>query len=270
MSLLQFPEHLNVVPELPKSAAETETALEDDEIRPLLSLSRSHSPAQFSDTATTTTSSHAHGYSRLDDGEVDLEAAFSTSEPLPKLNVMVAEENPFIAAAIRKRLELLGHNVNVLHDGNECVDVHHEELSSELDGAEPFDLIFMSVTVWKVDMSVQERGLPKVANVFCYQLRGITGCMAVRMIRETEYQEYVARYKPYRGIVRRIPIIVLTEGETEKKREYYIECGFDGWLVKPLDYDRMTALVDSVLDDGLRRQNVYIPGIPWTEGGWFL
>ncbi|KAE8151361.1 hypothetical protein BDV25DRAFT_152680 [Aspergillus avenaceus] len=85
----------------------------------------------------------------------------------------------------------------------------------------------------------------------------VDGLTATKMIRESE-----------RSGKKRVPILVTSSSSTERDRQVYIDCGFDGWIMKPVDFGRIGYLLDGVYRDELRSQFVYRPGM-WEEGGWF-
>jgi len=48
-----------------------------------------------------------------------------------------------------------------------------------------------------------------------------------------------------------------------------METGFDGWLLKPVDFKRLQLLIQGIEDEELRKQEKYTPG-KWGIGGWFI
>lgn len=66
----------------------------------------------------------------------------------------------------------------------------------------------------------------------------------------------------------RIPIFAVSASLMEKDRQSYIDSGFDGWIMKPIDFHRVNYLLNSVSEDEMRNSSVYEPGM-WEKGGWF-
>jgi len=66
----------------------------------------------------------------------------------------------------------------------------------------------------------------------------------------------------------RVPIIAVSASLLEKERETYINAGFDGWILKPIDFKRLNVLLQGIVDDGTRDSCLYRPG-GWEKGGWF-
>jgi len=49
----------------------------------------------------------------------------------------------------------------------------------------------------------------------------------------------------------------------------YLELGFDGWILKPIDFRRLQTLLEGTKDTQTRGNAKYVPG-QWEQGGWFL
>lgn len=65
-----------------------------------------------------------------------------------------------------------------------------------------------------------------------------------------------------------VPIFAVSASLVERNREQYVEAGFDGWILKPIDFKRLKDLLSGILDRDTRNQAVYKPG-KWEGGGWF-
>jgi DNA-binding response OmpR family regulator len=66
----------------------------------------------------------------------------------------------------------------------------------------------------------------------------------------------------------RVPIIAVSASLVEEHRFEYIECGFDGWILKPIDFSRLDFLMRGIKDEELKKAQ-YSSGT-WEQGGWFL
>ncbi len=66
----------------------------------------------------------------------------------------------------------------------------------------------------------------------------------------------------------RIPIFAVSASLVEREREKYIEAGFDGWILKPVDFKQVKLLMTGIEDASVRDSCVYQPG-KWEQGGWF-
>lgn len=70
---------------------------------------------------------------------------------------------------------------------------------------------------------------------------------------------------------KRIPILAIsTNPMQEDKRFELLQAGFDGWLVKPIDFRRLENVLLGVGDTKVRREALYSPGEWEKGGGWFL
>ena len=66
----------------------------------------------------------------------------------------------------------------------------------------------------------------------------------------------------------RIPIFAVSASLVEKERQTYIDAGFDGWILKPIDIKRLSVLLAGIVEDSTRQNCLYRPG-HWEDGGWF-
>jgi CheY-like chemotaxis protein len=159
----------------------------------------------------------------------------STSHVEP-LFVLIAEDNPINARLVTRRLQKLGHKVEVTHDGQECYD-------------------YFASKPYSVDVILMDLQMPLV-----------DGALSARMIRNYEKNTQLDGLSKTRP---RVPIIAVSASLTEENRYDYIEGGFDAWILKPIDFARLDFLLRGVKTPGLRRKALYMPGM-WARGGWFL
>jgi len=66
----------------------------------------------------------------------------------------------------------------------------------------------------------------------------------------------------------RVPIIAVSATLVERERDFYIDVGFDGWILKPIPFDRLRHIMSGVDDPVARKEDLYKPGC-WERGGWF-
>ncbi|KAI9787442.1 MAG: hypothetical protein M1816_007490 [Peltula sp. TS41687] len=76
------------------------------------------------------------------------------------------------------------------------------------------------------------------------------------------------KVNPSAGLSARVPIFAVSASLVERNREKYIEAGFDGWVLKPIDFKRLQLLLVGILQQDARNQAVYKEG-KWERGGWF-
>jgi PAS domain S-box-containing protein len=124
------------------------------------------------------------------------------SSPAQRLSILVAEDNEISALLMRSLLSRLGHHAVITTDGEEALE---SWLSAESAGA-PYDLVLMDIQMPKLD-----------------------GIETTKQIRAREAGQRV----------RRTPILALTANTLVEDRYACFEAGMDGFLVKPLDRDKL-------------------------------
>jgi CheY-like chemotaxis protein len=67
----------------------------------------------------------------------------------------------------------------------------------------------------------------------------------------------------------RIPVFATSATLLERRRLEYMQLGFDGWILKPVDFKRLETLLKGSRDKKVRIDAEYIQGY-WERGGWFL
>ncbi|KAL4756725.1 putative sensor histidine kinase/response regulator [Aspergillus foveolatus] len=158
-----------------------------------------------------------------------------SSEPnAPKrqpLRVLVAEDDPINAKIIEKRLGKLGHTVRHTLNGEECANAYSAE-------ATQWDVVLMDI-----------------------QMPILDGLESTKRIRQYESQSEIANLH--------IPIFAVSASLLEKDIHMYMDIGFDGWIMKPLNFDRLNTLLAGIHEERARNGAVYQPG-QWEKGGWFM
>jgi CheY-like chemotaxis protein/anti-sigma regulatory factor (Ser/Thr protein kinase) len=122
------------------------------------------------------------------------------------LSILVAEDNEINALLARALLQKLGHRPAVAANGQAAMESFQAAHSAGL----PYDLILMDV-----------------------RMPGIDGLEATRRIRAVEQASGA----------RRTPIIALTANAFPEHREACLTAGMDGFLSKPLDREKLAALL---------------------------
>jgi CheY-like chemotaxis protein len=117
------------------------------------------------------------------------------------LSVLVAEDNEINALLMRSLLTRLGHQVVITIDGEEALE---SWLAAKSAGT-PYDLVLMDI-----------------------QMPGLDGIETTKRIRLNEA-----------GTGQRTPILALTANTLVEDRYACFEAGMDGFLVKPLDREKL-------------------------------
>ena len=131
-----------------------------------------------------------------------LDEPATTATTAHRLSILVAEDNEINALLMRSLLGRLGHHAVITTNGEEALE---SWLSAESAGA-PYDLVLMDIQMPKLD-----------------------GIETTRQIRAREAGQRV----------RRTPILALTANTLVEDRYACFEAGMDGFLVKPLDREKL-------------------------------
>ncbi|KAJ6091587.1 hypothetical protein N7467_003556 [Penicillium canescens] len=155
------------------------------------------------------------------------------------LHVLVAEDDPVNSKIVSKRLTKLGHTVHLTGNGEACATAFGST-------TEPFDVVLMDIQMPIVD-----------------------GIEATKMIRDFEIKtpKSALSNKARKGN-NRAPIFAVSASLLEKEKDKYTDAGFDGWVMKPINFARLNVLFSGLCDPEARREATYKPG-EWENGGWF-
>ncbi|KAK5126824.1 hypothetical protein LTR08_004661 [Meristemomyces frigidus] len=154
------------------------------------------------------------------------------------MRVLVAEDDPVNSRIIKKRLEKPGHEVILTVNGEECSSLYGDRTGF-------FDVVLMDMQMPIVD-----------------------GLTSTKMIRSFEKSHPTHLLSPRASLNRRVPIIAVSASLIEKERPIYMNTGFDGWILKPISFNRLSVIMMRIVDSKVRRENLYKPGW-WENGGWF-
>ena len=88
------------------------------------------------------------------------------------------------------------------------------------------------------------------------------------MIRQKEKNTPNLQVSPMAAKHGRIPVIAVSASLVERNKDVYVEAGFDGWILKPIEFERLKILLAGVVDDEMKHKELYVPG-HWEKGGWF-
>ena len=139
-------------------------------------------------------------------------------EPPPRhddrrgLSVLVAEDNEINALLVRALLTRLGHDVVITQDGGAAVEAWQFAQAA----GTPYDLVLMDL-----------------------QMPGTDGIAAAKRIRGHETEQAS-------GQGGRVPILALTANTAAEDRNACLDAGMDGFLVKPLDRDKLNAALNDI------------------------
>ncbi|KAL1306121.1 hypothetical protein AAFC00_004237 [Neodothiora populina] len=154
------------------------------------------------------------------------------------LRVLVAEDDPVNSRIIKKRLDKMGHETYLTTNGEECSSLHGDKGGY-------FDVVLMDMQMPIVD--------------------GLTSTKMIRSLEKTTPSHTLSKRASLNG---RIPVIAVSASLLERDRQKYIDAGFDGWILKPISFPRLSEILTGIVDRDIRRRNLYRTG-EWERGGWF-
>jgi DNA-binding response OmpR family regulator len=96
----------------------------------------------------------------------------------------------------------------------------------------------------------------------------VDGFSSTKMIRSFEKTHSTVCLSRRARLNSRIPIFAVSASLVESERQKYVETGFDGWILKPVDFERVGLLLKGLIDAEARKECLYQPG-QWERGGWF-
>lgn len=163
---------------------------------------------------------------------------YPTAESAEHLSVLVAEDDPINSRIIKKRLEKAGHDVYLTVNGEECASAYAEKEAF-------FDVVLMDM-----------------------QMPSVDGLTSTKMIRSHEAVCPKSILSPRAAFNGRVPIFAVSASLVERDRDVYVQAGFDGWILKPVDFKRLAELMEGIVLNETRDKCLYVPG-EWEQGGWF-
>ncbi|PFH57992.1 hypothetical protein XA68_14303 [Ophiocordyceps unilateralis] len=163
----------------------------------------------------------------------------ATTDASNGLRTLVAEDDPINMKLLSKRLQKAGHEVHHAVNGEDCATVYKDDSSS-------FDVILMDMQMPIVD--------------------GLTSTKMIRSIEGTDEHKGYSRLASLNG---RVPIFAVSASLLEREKQTYIDAGFDGWILKPIDFKRLNKLLLGIHDGETRSTCLYAEG-QWERGGWFV
>lgn len=94
---------------------------------------------------------------------------------------------------------------------------------------------------------------------------GLTSTKMIRSFEKSHKQNYLSPRARENG---RVPIFAVSASLVEREKQTYVNAGFDGWILKPIDFKRLNVLLSGIVDERVRSECLYRPG-EWERGGWF-
>jgi len=95
----------------------------------------------------------------------------------------------------------------------------------------------------------------------------IDGPASARAIRAFE-KSFVPALSNLAAAHKNIPIFAVSASLVEEERQEYIDTGFNGWILKPIRFRRLNAMISGIWNQEVKEQCLYSVG-NWEQGGWF-
>ncbi|KAM0460770.1 hypothetical protein ACHAO4_001562 [Trichoderma viride] len=162
----------------------------------------------------------------------------STTAESNALHVLVAEDDPINMKILKKRLERAGNSIHHSVNGQDCAETYSDNSSA-------FDVVLMDM-----------------------QMPILDGLASTKMIREFETSSEHKGLSTLASKCGHIPIFAVSASLVEEMKNTYVEAGFDGWILKPVNFKRLSTLLKGIYDAETRDSCIYVPG-EWEKGGWF-
>ena len=97
----------------------------------------------------------------------------------------------------------------------------------------------------------------------------LDGMTATRAIREFESKTPKENLSDKAIRNDRVPVFAVSASLVEKDHDSYGDTGFDGWVMKPINFARLNVLLSGLCDPSARQAATYTPNGEWENGGWF-
>lgn len=164
-------------------------------------------------------------------------------EQVPPLRVLIVEDDPINRTILKKRLSMDGHTVLQAMNGEEGFRTF-EKRSGEI------DCILMDLQM-------------PICN-------GQESCKRIRAF-ERQRQGTAVDGLPASHILNdgRVPIFAVSATLTFSMREEMVDIGMSGWILKPVDFSRLSILLRGVSERTKRDGERWTVGKDWEKGGWF-
>ncbi|TKY88391.1 hypothetical protein EX895_002743 [Sporisorium graminicola] len=164
------------------------------------------------------------------------------SERIAPLRVLVVEDDPINRMILKKRLGLDGHTTLLAVNGEEGVRQFEQD-------AKEIDVILMDLQM-------------PICN-------GQEACIRIRELEKKWAEGGEQADRPAAQVLNgRVPILAVSATLVPQMRQEMVEIGMDGWILKPIDFARLGALLKGLLHPEDRVANHWKQGYVWEKGGW--
>lgn len=168
-----------------------------------------------------------------------------TKPEAPRLNILVVEDDPINRAILQRKLVKDGHTVQTA--------VHGEDGIRKFEADPSLDIILMDLqyVAFSKYLCTQK---PSSQNF--YRMPVCSGQDAAKRIRAFEKERENSDSASSR-LGGHIPIFAVSASLYEKQRPEMLECGMDGWILKPINFDRLKTLLMGTTSAERRTPELY-------------
>ncbi|PLW10463.1 hypothetical protein PCANC_23159 [Puccinia coronata f. sp. avenae] len=171
------------------------------------------------------------------------------------MKVMVVEDDPINRLILKKKLTMSGHSVSLTVHGQEAIELFERDPSK-------FDIILMDLQMPICD------GIEATKKIREFERTSLNPSETTDKASERTQDSHSAALLPKSHQVNfGVPIIAVSASLHERQREDIFKAGMDGWILKPVDFNRLATLMIASIDVSIRAGLVYKPGT-WDQGGW--
>ncbi|CBQ69596.1 related to phytochrome [Sporisorium reilianum SRZ2] len=164
------------------------------------------------------------------------------TEKIAPLRVLVVEDDPINRMILKKRLGLDGHTTLLAVNGEEGVRQFEQD-------AKEIDVILMDLQM-------------PICN-------GQEACIRIRELEKKWSEDGQQADRPAAQVLNgRVPILAMSATLVPQMRQEMVDIGMDGWILKPIDFARLGALLKGLLHPEDRVANHWRQGYVWEKGGW--
>ncbi|GAC94692.1 sensor histidine kinase/response regulator [Pseudozyma hubeiensis SY62] len=165
-----------------------------------------------------------------------------SGEKIAPLRVLVVEDDPINRMILKKRLSIDGHTTLLAVNGEEGVRQFEQD-------AKEIDVILMDLQM-------------PICN-------GQEACIRIRELERKWAEAGERADRPASQVLNgRVPILAVSATLVPQMRQEMVDIGMDGWLLKPIDFARLGALLKGLLHPEDRAANHWRQGYVWEKGGW--
>jgi CheY-like chemotaxis protein len=110
----------------------------------------------------------------------------------------------------------------------------------------------------------------QMLTISLHRMPILNGFQATERVREMEAAGPLPETGPRvsHELNGRIPIFAVSASLREEQKDKMVEYGLDGWILKPVDFKRLSLLLEGITETAQRAKDIYNSSRDWEKGGW--